>query len=801
VKQVVTVFQVSVYSLISLSAVMLGLAEGAALPEGMTVPLAVLALIFVERRRLLYLPVMWANLLGIVAFVVTAVRFLPGDVESRVLALAHLLIYLPWIVLFQRKRSPQYWWMCALSILQVAVGAVLTTSGAYGMLLLVYLFLAIWTLSVFSLYQAPIRFTASDGQNSRDEISKIDHPTGAVVPADSWSWRRNQKEGPSVLRQPGKVRSAVQHDANRRWISLRFVTGVFATSLLAGFVAAAFFVLIPRYWIGRTPLFGNTVVEPVRRLTGFSENVQLGDIGEILESSERVLQVRLFDERSNRELDIGEYARQLGYDEPLFRGAVLETYRNDGRWSTSGLSSWTRRLADGKNQNLIRQEFFLEPIGTKMLFSMHPVQAARLVKPRGAVGIDPVTGILVFRSPRSGRDRLNYLVYSPQPVPNSESFRDSYRRWPTRIRSAVLRRYRQIPDTGLGRMTHLAKQVAGLNDTGDSDNRPSQRQMANRIARYLRDSGRFSYSLNASIEDPSIDPVEDFLFNRKTGHCEYFASASCLMLRAVGIPARLVNGFKGGRLNEQTGYFEVQQRHAHAWVEAYIDDRWIIVDATPAAARTQSVESMAPDTHAWAGLAQFARSIWSSDILHMDIARQQQRFYEPLRNSLADVWSEVRSHRSVTMGMIAAVKRVLLSPDRWFSWQGALLTLILLLVAAATAWICRRIAKLWSRLQTVARTRQRSGVQIEFYERFRRLCAARGLVRRSSQTQQEFAVDACSRLNSFLETCGLPNFPVHLVTSFYQIRFGDVQLDLARIAEINDRLTRLEQALKNRIAN
>ena len=71
-------------------------------------------------------------------------------------------------------------------------------------------------------------------------------------------------------------------------------------------------------------------------------------------------------------------------------------------------------------------------------------------------------------------------------------------------------------------------------------------------------------------KDPKLDPVEDFLVNRKKGHCEYFASALALLLRSIDIPSRIVNGFKGGDWNELTETMNVRQKHAHSWVEAYI---------------------------------------------------------------------------------------------------------------------------------------------------------------------------------------------------------------------------------------
>ena len=76
-------------------------------------------------------------------------------------------------------------------------------------------------------------------------------------------------------------------------------------------------------------------------------------------------------------------------------------------------------------------------------------------------------------------------------------------------------------------------------------------------------------------------PVDDFLFNSKRGYCEHYASAMVLMLRTIGIPARIVTGFYGGEFNEYGGYVIVRQSNAHSWVEAAIDGRWRLFDPTP----------------------------------------------------------------------------------------------------------------------------------------------------------------------------------------------------------------------------
>ncbi len=91
---------------------------------------------------------------------------------------------------------------------------------------------------------------------------------------------------------------------------------------------------------------------------------------------------------------------------------------------------------------------------------------------------------------------------------------------------------------------------------------------------------KFLSSYKYSLRDlPAGDnPLEDFLFNKKTGNCEYFATAMALMLRINGIPSRVVGGFKGGSYNPVGDYYIVRASDAHLWVEAYINGRWIRFD-------------------------------------------------------------------------------------------------------------------------------------------------------------------------------------------------------------------------------
>ncbi len=104
-------------------------------------------------------------------------------------------------------------------------------------------------------------------------------------------------------------------------------------------------------------------------------------------------------------------------------------------------------------------------------------------------------------------------------------------------------------------------------------------EKANILEQHIKNN--YQYSLTTIFSQNNI-PLSDFLFQSKLGHCEYFATAMAIMLRTQGIPARMVSGFVAQDYNAVTGFYEVKGINAHAWVEAYIDDGWIIYEATGA---------------------------------------------------------------------------------------------------------------------------------------------------------------------------------------------------------------------------
>jgi transglutaminase-like putative cysteine protease len=92
----------------------------------------------------------------------------------------------------------------------------------------------------------------------------------------------------------------------------------------------------------------------------------------------------------------------------------------------------------------------------------------------------------------------------------------------------------------------------------------------------------FRYSLNLGRGASELHPVEDFLTVTRSGHCEYFATATVLLLRAAGVSARYATGYSVQEFSPLEDAWVVRRRHAHSWASAWVDGRWVDVDTTPA---------------------------------------------------------------------------------------------------------------------------------------------------------------------------------------------------------------------------
>ena len=132
-------------------------------------------------------------------------------------------------------------------------------------------------------------------------------------------------------------------------------------------------------------------------------------------------------------------------------------------------------------------------------------------------------------------------------------------------------RYLQLPADATERVRELARDI--VRDASD----PLEAALL--LEKHLRTNYEYSYE---TILKQGYTPIDTFLFETKRGHCEFFASALAVMLRAVEIPARVATGFSLGEPNPLTGYYEVRGLDGHAWVEAYLPGTgWLMLEPTP----------------------------------------------------------------------------------------------------------------------------------------------------------------------------------------------------------------------------
>jgi transglutaminase-like putative cysteine protease len=812
----VPLFQASLYIAVATAAITLAVAEEQGFPSLITLPVAALSFWLVERKKLWSLDDWSAAGLAVLALGFLVWEFQGEETLSRVLAGAHFLVFLTWIVLLQRKQIRQYWFLMALGWLQVAVAAVMTESPGFGVALFFYLLLAVWTLSLFALYQGVA-----------DLVGEGQLVSGATENAWGGAWKSARPDpqltSPAVAQgqapprmvdavtRPTRIRNAIQHDDRERWITPRYASGIFGIAFLGFAVGLCFFLFTPRFWMtGDFSVLGprhdtsglsRGLATPV---TGFSGQVALGDMGTILENSQPVIQFKLFDRTNDDQpITLEQFLNHYGLEEPVFRGSVLDTY-SDKHWTVRDEDRRVFPLGRSQSIARFRQEILLQPTGAPFAFLMSPFVSARPAEGSDSFSV-AMSNSVAYLPQRRGRGGYSYYIYSPETaVDRSQQHPNRGGMEPFDRASPELQKlYLALPDN-LDRLIELARST--VSNAAKPANQPEDQVAVDAILALLRDSGQFSYSLDADIQDARIDPVEDFLFNRKTGHCEYFATTLALMLRAVGVPTRMVTGFRGA-VDTGDGGYEVQQRHAHAWVEGWVDGSWRTLDATPAA-RDDEIRTYGKSIH-WTGDAgAYFSALWNSYVVGLDQERQDTLLLQPLRSAF-----ELGDRSRNSRGLLALVSEIFYElgrdPAAIFRGTGGLIVLALLAVASfALLWSGKLLARL--RLLTSRRgaDARRFRRPVPFFDSFLALCSRQGWRPNPSQTAREFCDEVASRMRSIRPLAGQPlpawqsagidgpGLALEIGRLFETVRYAEVDLPPDQARDLQSRLAAWQAAAK-----
>ncbi len=236
-----------------------------------------------------------------------------------------------------------------------------------------------------------------------------------------------------------------------------------------------------------------------------------------------------------------------------WRGPVLSDF--DGRTWRAGFTELANAPPEPQGGTTYRYSVLLEPHQRNWLFAL---ESAAARPPQANFSTE---GFLVATSPV--RNRLRYEMVSAADA-----------RAEPREDPVLLRRALRIPSGYNPRARALAEDWRGA--------ARSESELVARAIDFFRE-GRFVYTL----EPPLLgrDSVDEFLFSTRTGFCEHFSSAFVFLMRAAGLPARVVTGYQGGDPNPVDGILTVRQSDAHAWAEVFLRGRgWLRVDPTAAAA-------------------------------------------------------------------------------------------------------------------------------------------------------------------------------------------------------------------------
>ncbi len=436
--------------------------------------------------------------------------------------LSRIILSFSAIKLMQRKADRDWVFLYLIAFFEVLLGAGISISPLFLVVFVIYLLFAIAT--VLSL-----------------EIRK----TRALVEKEKWKLESTEKNQ-SILKVPAKNNFSI------------FRLPITATGLLiciTVFALPLFFVM-PR--VGGAGM-GKSTGGGSSTFVGFSDSVNLGAIGKIQQNDTVVMRVRIENANAQNLRDI------------RWRGVALDYFNNRSWIKTQNANQSVVKNENGifefgKSDNvnkIVRQTMYMETVDTPIVFV-----APRVLGIQGEFSFLNKDGENSFKAVRDLSERMSYTVFSDMTQTSPEVLAQD--RTPYSEDSA---RYLRLPDD-------LDPQIAQLGERIIREaNAKTRLDKAKAIENYLKTT--YNYSLDLKVG--GTQPLADFLFNVKEGHCEYFATSLAILLRTQGIATRIVNGFQLGNYNSTADFYTVRERDAHSWVEVYFPEKrvWATFDATP----------------------------------------------------------------------------------------------------------------------------------------------------------------------------------------------------------------------------
>ena len=666
---------------------------------------------FLAKRRRIVISGRWTTPLTIAYFAFFAADYLLLS-RSFLGATVHLALFAVVVRMFSLRRERDHVTLAILAFLMVLAAAVLTVDSAFLLFFAAFMLMAVATFVLMEM-------------------------------------RRSGRAANIQARH-----SSDPQEHRHLAFSLVRATPALMLSILTG--AVAVFFLLPRMSAGYLGAysFGTDLS------TGFSDRVQLGQIGRIQQSNAVVMHIQIDGD------PVGRYDLH-------WRGVALSEF--DGHtWSNPHTQFVLQReggsfaipsfgtkpsgapvLLAGPTripEKLIHYRVLMEPIGTNVFF-LAPWPRTVSGNYR-TLAIDAGSAVYDLDNQRAiGR----YEADSEIATASAPQLRTAGQNYPPQVAPSHL----HLPPLD-PRIPKLAAQIAG--------SAPTNYDKAATLENYLK--SHYGYTLQLPSTAPN-DPLANFLFERKQGHCEYFASSMAVMLRTLGIPSRVVNGFRSDEFNDVTGNYVVRAKDAHAWVEAYFPGYgWQTFDPTPA--------GNGGTPQGWDRAMLYldaAASFWREWVISYDSSHQLELGHVALTGTRG-AWEQARTWaRSHYDAMLQWAQRsqehVEHAPGRWAGIGLGIALLVLLLGNAAriVRWIQEK------RLQTHPEKSPERAASM-WYARMSRCLARRGVKKSPAQTPQEFVKK--------IENESLRGRVGRFTDAYESARFGNSSQDAQRLPELYD---------------
>lgn len=615
-------------------------------------------------------------------------------------------------------------------------------------------------------------------------------------------------------------------------------------TLFSLLVAVFLFCLIPRTgkvdFLNYQLSFGQSnwtkSFRPPVNTIGFTEEIRLGSLGTVIPHYRGIMSIQLskrLDKRipppnAGQKLEIPY--REIQGSSIYLRGVALDSYSH-GIWKHSRRQNrqiprrfdanvFSQQDAEFENlsynsewftlerrpgmslpaghgedlffepkSDLVAMNMFIQPLDTTVFFAPWPF----FVRNDSILQILPTERGDV-RETRRRETTVETLIYTT-------AFKSGQQLPLTPCQEQVNRKaLLNIPDENLGELIAQAKKW-------DAESGLPEEDIIGR-ARYLESqflhAGRFQYKLGGTTRNLSLDPLEDFIKNSRTGHCEFFAGALAMMLRSVGIGSHVVVGFKADASSEGAD-IQVRQSDAHAWVEAFLppehlkeqlngscaawwkDGGWLRLDPTPAARDTVGERSV---SFRLSDINEKIQLLWSNYVLNMNSSKQADWIYGPIKNTFSYLgnnilniafWKEAGPD-------ILRYYRELFFKGRTTVWSAkdwVLISLPALIFAMIFYLVFRLLGPILPWLFRQSDRSRRRKATIEFYVAMERLLS-KIKSRKHGETPLEY-----------IRQFDFGNAPRDIVDVYYRVRFGETDLTTDELNCIRGDLDQLERRIKN----